>query len=853
MTDLSNSMQNVDLTNCDREPIHQLGRVQSYGAMIAVSSDWIIQHASENLTSILGVSVDDVSGQPLNRVLDTNGFERIRENMRHVQSPDSVVRLFDVPLRTNNQKFDVSFHQSGMHLIIEFEPKTEQAGRDVSAEVFAQIAKLRHPKNLNDLTQRAATAMAELCGFDSVMVYQFQPDHSGEVLAEVRSDKAQRYNGMRFPASDIPVQARALYKRSLLRLIADVKDEGSPIIPQTTMSGVPIDLSLSVTRSVSPIHIEYLKNMGVQASMSVSIMKDGELWGLFACHHDSPRYIDYERRTAIELFAHLFSYEISNFEDAARKSVEVESSKVQNLLMSHMAAGEPLANALRSIHEDIKSVIDHDGLVLIEDEEIYTAGATPSKEQLSRIARHLNRTINSRVFHTDKLLKFDEFGHEYEKVSVGMLAIPISKRPRDYMLLFRKPVTAHVNWAGDPNKPVTVGPNGVRLTPRQSFDVWQQTVEGQSAPWTDAQLHAAELLRVTLLEVYLKITDAANLERKRAQENQQLLISELNHRVRNILNLMGGLVAQSRSSARTLEEFTQNLDGRIQSLARAHDQLTEKQWEPTSLKQLIKCEFDAYSLQQTDRVEVTGPDAMITPNAFTTMALVLHEMATNSVKYGALFENRGQVQIDLSADANGGIVLNWVERGGPAVTPPKRRGFGTMIIENSVPHELGGDADIDYKMMGVEARFRLPSTAISQIVQSEQTEAPTTDVSTSTNFGISGTALVVEDTLIIAMDLAEMLKDFGASKVEVAATVSAAMEWLSENHVDFALLDVNLGSEQSLPIAVELAKRDVPFILATGYGASGDLIKAYPPCEIIQKPISDSSLQAALEKLDQND
>ena len=849
MTDNSISTENVDLTNCDREPIHQLGRVQSYGALIAVSSDWIVQHASENLFQILGVSVDDALGQPLNRILVSSGFERIRENLRFVHDNNGVVRLFAISLRNSENVFDVSIHQSGHHLIIEFEPKSDQNGRDVSSDVYAQISKLRHSNGISDLANRAAKGLAQLCGFDSVMVYQFQADHSGKVIAEIRKDGAERYNGMRFPASDIPVQARALYKRSLLRLIADVDNPGIQIVPPTTMNGTPIDLSLSVTRAVSPIHIEYLKNMGVQASMSVSIMKDGELWGLFACHHDSPCYIDYERRTAIELFAHLFSYEIRTHEETARKSIETEAGRVQSLLMTHMAAGEPLANALRSIHEDIQTAIQHDGLVLIEDEEIYTAGATPSNEQLSRIARHLNRTIKASVFHTNQMSTIDEHADEYAKLSAGMLVIPISKRPRDYLMLFRKPITAHVNWAGDPNKPVTVGPNGVRLTPRKSFDVWQQTVEGQSAPWTDAEVHAADLLRVTLLEVYLNITDAANLERKRSHQHQQLLISELNHRVRNILNLMGGLVAQSRRSARTLEEFTSNLDGRIQSLARAHDQLTAEQWEPASLKQLIKCEFDAYSTAQQDRIMITGPDAMIMPNAFTTMALVLHEMATNSIKYGALCDNRGQIQITLTTDANGGVTLTWVERGGPPVTPPKRRGFGSLIIQNSVPHELGGDADVDYKMTGVEARFRLPSSAISKLIHIEPEKPQKDQTIAAQDVGLSGTGLVVEDNLIIAMDIADMLKDFGAAEIKIVASVSAALKWLSDNKADFALLDVNLGSEQSLPIAYELAKRGVPFILATGYGASEELVNIYPPCEIVQKPVSDTGLQAAFTKI----
>ena len=838
----------VDLTNCDREPIHKLGRVQSYGALVAVSLDWIVQHASENLGEILGTPVAEALGQPLSRLVVADGFDRIRASLRQIHAGNGAVRLFNVALRSSGAAFDVSIHQSGDHLIVEFEPKAARGREDVVAEVFPQISSLHGSGTLEQLARAAARSMAQMSGFDSVMVYQFLPDHSGKVIAEQRKDGQEVYNGLCFPASDIPAQARALYKRSLLRLISDVNDEGSRIEPGVTLDGEPIDLSLSVTRAVSPIHIEYLKNMGVEASMSVSIMKDGELWGLFACHHHSPRYIDYERRTVIELFAHLFSYEISRQVEAARKQVEQESAKMQNLLMAHMADGRPLSQSLLDTSDDIRAVLDHDGLVLIEDDEVHSYGLAPSPEQVKSLARRLDRALGSDTYHTDRIATLHEDARDYHHKIAGMLAIPVSRRPRDYLILFRKPIADTVNWAGNPNKPVSVGPNGMRLTPRKSFEVWRETVEGRSAPWSDAEVHAADILRTTLLEVYLKVTDAANMERKRAHEQQQLLISELNHRVRNILNLMRGLIGQSRSSARTIEDFIANLDGRIQSLARAHDQLTAEKWEPASLKALIHCEFEAYADTKRDRVTITGPDAMITPAGFTTMALVIHEMATNAVKYGALCDQSGKVVITLSEDSSGGILIHWVERGGPPVTPPKRRGFGSVIIEQSLPHELSGDAAIDYKVSGVEARFRLPPTAIADVLadgvdrQAPQRDAPSTQMS------LTGKGLVLEDTLIIAMDAVEALKGLGASEVKTASSVADAMAWLTGNTVDFALLDVNLGSEQSVPVAEYLAERNIPFVLATGYGASEDLAEVYPPCVIVQKPFNDGTLRAAFHE-----
>lgn len=842
----------VDLSNCDREPIHQPGRVQSYGAMIAVSSDWIVQHASDNLQAILGIDHVDALGRPLHEIIVSDGFEHIRRNLRSLETHDGALRLFGVVLRASGRSFDISVHQSGAHLLIEFEPKRATREADLMAEVYPQISALRRDRDLRTLARDAARGLQALCGFDSVMVYQFQPDQSGKVIAESRLDGQSRYDGLHFPASDIPAQARALYKRSLLRLIADVNDQGATITPGTRIDGTPLDLSLAVTRSVSPIHIEYLRNMGVEASMSVSIMKDGELWGLFACHHDTPRYIDYERRTSVEMFAHMFSYELSRHEDRQRKQTEADAARLQTLLMGHMASGDSITASLLSVSKEIASVIPHDGLVLLYDDSFHATGVSPTEEEFLAIARLLDRSIGSEVFCTEALGKLHAPAREYEDRVSGLLAIPISRRPRDYLVLVRRQVETETTWAGDPAKPAQVGPNGMRLTPRKSFEAWQETVRGRSEPWTPTQIHAADLLRTTLLEIFLKVTDAANLQRKHAQEQQSLLISELNHRVRNILNLMRGLVSQSRSSAKTLEEFTANLDGRIHALARAHDQLTAERWEPTSLKSLILCEFEAYADAQSRRVSVTGPDAMIQPNAYTTLALVLHEMATNSVKYGALCDSSGTIAVSLDVDRSGAMLIDWVERGGPPVQPPTRRGFGTTIIETSIPHELRGDAEISYKVTGVEAHFRLPPNAIARIVpetapdaEPARPAAPTAEA----GFRLGGQVLVLEDTLIIAMDAAATLEDMGAAEVKIASSVADAQTWLASNTPTIALLDVNLQDEQSVPVAEALAGRGIPFVLATGYGMTSELEEAYPPCAIVQKPFSPESLRTAMVSL----
>ena len=846
----------VDLTNCDREPIHRMGRVQSYGALLALGPDWTVLNASANLDSILGSDAASAIGQPVSTLIDAEALKRIRSSMGAVESSDNAVRLFGLKVREALGPFDVSIHQSGRRLLVELEPKGRAVEVDVMAEVHPLIRRIRFRDSFEALAADAARSLRALSHFDSVMVYRFERDGSGKVIAEDRADGKRRYLGQHFPASDIPVQARALYKRSLLRLIADVSDAGARILPEPGPGEEELDLSMAVTRAVSPIHLEYLSNMGVGASMSVSIMKDGELWGLFACHHDGPHYIDYERRTAVEMFGHLFSYELGRYEESVRRKASEDTSRLQNRLMSQVVDGQDLSGPLLAMSDGIQGLIPHDGMALLWAGKIATRGDTPPEGAIRALADTLAAPVGETgdVVAIGSLASRLEGASDYAKTSAGALILPVSRGGSDFVIFFRREIEAVMDWAGDPSKPVKVGPNGIRLTPRQSFEVWREMVVGHCTPWSDYALHAAGTFRTLLLEVVLKVAEAQTLERKRATEQQQLLISELNHRVRNILNLMRGLVAQSKVGATSLAEFTDSLDGRIYSLAQAHDQLTRDSWEPASLRQLILLEFEAYADAKAQRVTIKGPDARILPTAYTALALVLHEMATNSIKYGALCDKAGRVDIELSFDAQGALTIDWKERGGPPVAPPQRRGFGTTIIERSIPHELRGSASIDYKVSGVEARFVVPAPLATR------DEEPETDMNTATpssdmpanaarpTTAVSGEGLVLEDSLIIALDAADTLKELGASNVHISSSVGEALKMIEQRRFDFALLDVNLGSEQSVPVAERLAEIGVPFVLATGYGEAAALVESYPPCVIVQKPFASDTLSSAFER-----
>ena len=840
--------EQVNLSNCDREPIHIPGSVQPFGFLLALLSDFTVCVASDNAGDFLGMEVSALLGHPIDEVLSEAAVGAIRTRVDYLSAPDAVERMFGVELQPGGPPFDLAIHFSGAYLVVEAEPSVLEPGVNSGEIVRLMLGRIRKTRGLNELAQEAARQLKILTGFDRVMVYRFHPDGSGEVIAEVAGAGLEPFLGLHYPASDIPRQARILYQRNWLRIIADVDARPAVLAATATHSAELLDLSMSVLRSVSPIHIEYLRNMGVGASMSVSILRDGKLWGLFACHHYSPRHISFEKRTASELFGQMFSWILEGRERESDIEYETRAHRMQERLMETAAMHAHSKRVIIDFIGDYRKMIACDGIAVWSEDEITLDGATPTESEVQQLIGFINRTSPGRICASAEIAKVYAAGESFRDRAAGFLAIPISRVPRDCLIFFRREVLRSVNWAGDPNKSYQEGPLGARLTPRKSFELWQETVAGQSKPWSSADLRIAESLRVTLLEVILQLSDLAARERRSAQERQELMIAELNHRVRNILSLVRGLVAQSKENATSIEEFSSMLGGRIQALARAHDQITNLNWAPVALRSLVESEAGAYLGARARRIKMDGPDVALDPKAFATLALVVHEMMTNSAKYGALADSSGLVEVVWKLDQGSSLVIEWKESGGPPVQPPSRRGFGTTIIERSVPFDLKGDAEIRFDLLGVQARFMIPANYVQLMpslagapsrVEAKQPAAPR----------ISDTALIVEDNLIIAMSAEVILLELGARHVETAASVAQAMQAIERTTPSFALLDINLGSESSISIGLKLREMNIPFIFATGYGERAPIPDELASAPVIQKPYTREVVESAIAKL----
>jgi PAS domain S-box-containing protein len=334
-------------------------------------------------------------------------------------------------------------------------------------------------------------------------------------------------------------------------------------------------------------------------------------------------------------------------------------------------------------------------------------------------------------------------------------------------------------------------------------------------------------------------------ERKEAERRQMLLAREVDHRAKNALALVQSIVRLTKAD--TMENFVRAIEGRIAALSRVHTVLSLSRWQGAELSGLVEEEFAPYRLGDASRVAVEGPMVMLKPAAAQTLALVLHELATNAAKYGAFSTTSGRVQLRWTIDKEN-LHFEWTESGGPAVQPPSRRGFGTRAVIASVETQLSGKAQFEWRTSGMVCRLELPRAGQKQINVSNLNGERLEDAKAGETLAIKGMRVaVVEDEALVAMVMCDMLTELGYSVVGPFSNTLDAMSAVRNGRVDAAILDVNLGNELAYDVADELRRNDIPFAFVTGYGTE-DLEGRFRDVPVFQKPVEKQTLQAIFRK-----
>lgn len=491
----------VDLSNCDIEPIHILGKIQSHGFLVAVNNKTqFISYLSQNIQLLIQDPAATYIGQP---------FAVLEKNIEFNVSGAGLTISQLVTIGDNGKEPEINnpiyleigkipyyliVTLSGDEKFLEFEPIQSDAYVDLQQTIGRSVSGILSAKDLDSMLQKTAVEIKKIINYDRVMVYQFNEEGHGKVIAEAKIDILDPFLGLHYPASDIPKQARELYKVNLTRIIADVNSVDSPLL--AVDGHQPLNLTHAGLRAVSPIHIQYLRNMGVVSSFSISLISGGQLWGLIVCHNYSPRFINYKAREAAKLLGQMLSSALEYRQGEEDSELFLSFNKGVNELVEQLEKDDDLIIALTGNEVSLKDITTASGVAFVFEEKITTIGLTPTQEQIKDIASWLKINMSDTLYQTHRFPQIFSPAIHYRETASGLLACMLSRELGEFIIWFKPEQVNHISWAGNPEKPVEINGDGLlQLSPRKSFESWTDIVKNTSERWNRAEITAVVNLR----------------------------------------------------------------------------------------------------------------------------------------------------------------------------------------------------------------------------------------------------------------------------------------------------------------------------------------------------------------------
>jgi len=535
------------------EPIRFPGSIQPHGVLLAFTiADLEIQQVSRNTHEHLHIQPDSLLYQSLGTVFNSTQIDHIRRRLAGPAGQGDPLQ-FSIPIPVQpapvrsetgpaqTQQFEGLLHRVGELAILELEPEFSpefgnigSRGLDMQqgdsaglfhgyAQVRRAIAQLQQPQKLHDFLHQAADSIQQITGFAQVLIYQFDGQGSGEVVAEAKQTEMTSYLGLHYPALDIPQTARELYVRQWLRFIPDLQAQPVELLTAPELDTPSLDLGPVMLRSVHPCCVEYHQNMGVAALLVIPLVQKQNLWGLISCHHPRPRYLNHETRSACGLLGQVMATELANQISHQDWDYRLKLNTLQSEVMASIAQADNLVDALVKPESRLLALVGAQGAAVCLGNDLTLIGETPNREEIQALLVWTDTNVMESLFHTPALPNCYPPAQEFQGIASGLLMLRISQVQRYSILWFRPEVVRTVNWAGDPNQPVQFRSDGVSLSPRASFERWQETVAGTSLPWQPCEVQGAVDLRTAIVGIVLKQADELariNLELERS--NQEL-------------------------------------------------------------------------------------------------------------------------------------------------------------------------------------------------------------------------------------------------------------------------------------------------------------------------------------------
>lgn len=641
------SLKNVDLNNCDKEPIHIPGRIQSHGFLLAADAQsLIITYISENINDFFDIQANTLLGAPLQQFEQLTGKEgEFRQLIKLGKAGKTFDTINPYPVQIGGNSFYLIISVSGPLYLLEFEPVTLEY--DIQNQIGKSVSGILSGKNLKSLLHNTAKEIKGIIHYDRVMIYRFLEDGHGEVIAELKNEGLEPFYGLHYPASDIPKQARELYKLNYTRIIADVNTESASII---THDNTDLDLTHSVLRAVSPIHIQYLKNMGVESSFSISLISHGELWGLVACHNYSPKFIDYKAREAAKLIGQIVSSALEYREGEEENDQYNAYQEAMSLLILHLTKDERIIASLAHQSYSLKDITAASGVAILFEKEITTIGKTPGKLQLRELFDWLKVTMDDAVYYTHCLPEIFHPAKEYKEIGSGIIACMLSKELDEMIVWFRPEQITSINWAGNPEKPVVQSADGLmNLSPRNSFEIFSQQVENTAVKWTSAEITNVIKIREKIISAINKKAGEIRLLNERltrAYEELDTFSYTISHDLRTPLTSIKSYAELVMVSNKSLDEKGKMLLGRVvagadkmsflinEILKLARVGRAELELEKLDMDSLIKeSATEVVSSLNAGQTEIVFGDLPSISGSKTLITQVFNNLISNAVKY----------------------------------------------------------------------------------------------------------------------------------------------------------------------------------------------------------------------------
>lgn len=498
---------------CGSIPLNFLNLVQSHGVLLVLKHEnFTIVQASENTEAVLDIAAEQLLQRSLEEFIDREQLQLLRAKLAQWGMHSYLPLTLQWQTGSGIKTFTATLHRKEAYLLLELEEMQQPAAvafTNMYQEIAYAVSALKEASSLEELSRIATVELRNLSGFDRIMVYRFDTDWNGTVIAEAQApDMADSYLGLHFPASDVPRQARELYTKTPYRIIANAEAPAAKLYPVLNpLTGGLTDISSCVLRAVPLVHLEYLHNMGVRTSMSTPIIVGNQLWGLISCHHRQPKQLSFEARASFEIISGIIAAQISSQEKEESFRYRARLHKAELKLLEQLYSKKQLEEGLLNNPAYLLDLLEVTGIALVTPATYETAGEVPPERMVRNLIKWLSRYNKEKIFTTDSLPQLFSDAMKCRDIASGLIAVQITGS-KQYLLGFRPEVIKSVNWGGNPNEAIKFEPDRKQYHPRNSFKLWKERVEYTSEPWLPEVLEAVQHLRTAILEKLLKEEDS---------------------------------------------------------------------------------------------------------------------------------------------------------------------------------------------------------------------------------------------------------------------------------------------------------------------------------------------------------